>query len=97
MGYEIIVAPDAVHGIRNLRARERAEVEDAIERHLGNEPEKLSKSRIKRLRGLTHPQDRLRVGEVRVFDDVVGRQVQVVGVVMKSAMTGWLQMFGVRS
>jgi mRNA interferase RelE/StbE len=38
--------------------------------HLRHGPTKLSKSRIKRLRGLEQPQYRLRVGETRVFYDV---------------------------
>ena len=40
------------------------------------EPTKLSKSRIKRLRGLEQPQYRLRVGEIRVFYDVTETEVQ---------------------
>src|SRR4030095_9936705 len=47
-----------------------AEVEDLRERHLRYEPTRVSKSRIKRLRGLSQPQYRRRVGEVRVFYDV---------------------------
>jgi prevent-host-death family protein len=45
-------------------------VRDALERHLRYEPTRVSKSRIKRLRGLSQPQYRRRVGEVRVFYDV---------------------------
>lgn len=71
-------------------------MEDAIERHLRKEPERTSKSRIKRLRGLKRPQYRLRVGQVRVFYDVVGGEVRVLGVVRKSAADEWLSMFGVR-
>ena len=41
-------------------------VTEAIERHLTHEPTKISKSRIKRLRGLSQPQYRLRVGDIRV-------------------------------
>jgi len=52
---------------RALPAHVRAEVRDAIEVHLRHEPTKVSKSRIKRLRGLSQPQFRLRVGDIRVF------------------------------
>jgi hypothetical protein len=41
-------------------------VRDTISRHLRHEPTKVSKSRIKRLRGLSQPQYRLRVGDIRV-------------------------------
>ncbi len=97
MKYEIIIAPVAVHGIRRLRGRDRAMVEDAIEKYLRHEPDRTSRSRIKRLRGLLRPQYRLRVGDMRVFYDVVEDQVHVVAVVMKSAADEWLQMFGVPS
>ena len=43
---------------------------DAIETHLRYEPEKVSKSRIKRLEGLEWPQYRLRIGDIRAFYDV---------------------------
>ena len=38
---------------------------------------KRSKSRIKRLRGLRHPQYRLRIDEIRVFYDVEGDRVEI--------------------
>ena len=38
---------------------------------------KVSKSRIKRLRGLTRPQYRLRVDEFRVLYDIEGQEVQI--------------------
>ena len=51
MRYEIIFAPEAEEDLLLLRANERSEVLDAIETHLRYEPEKVSKSRIKRLKG----------------------------------------------
>lgn len=65
-----------------------------MEIHLRNEPMKLSKSRIKRLRGMAHPQYRLRVGELRVFYDVLGSEVQVLAIVAKSEAEHWLQEAG---
>jgi mRNA interferase RelE/StbE len=94
MRYEIMLMPRAVHGMSRLRAHERAEVADAMEIHLQYQPEMVSKSRIKRLRGYGRPQYRLRVGEVRVFYDVVGSEVQVLGVVVKTHADEWLTMFG---
>jgi mRNA interferase RelE/StbE len=43
---------------------------DAVRDHLRYEPEKTSKSRIKRLEGLEWPQYRLRIGDIRAFYDV---------------------------
>jgi mRNA-degrading endonuclease RelE of RelBE toxin-antitoxin system len=64
-------------------------VRDALERHLRDEPTRVSKSRIKRLRGLSQPQYRLRVGEVRVFHDVTIEVVQVLAIVTKAEAAAW--------
>ena len=45
---------------------------DAIKSHLGTDPTKISKSRIKRLQALSKPQYRLRVDDLRVYYDVKG-------------------------
>ncbi len=60
--FEIVLSPDAGGQLAALPAHTRAEVRDGIELHLRYEPTKLSKSRIKRLRGLEQPQYRLRIG-----------------------------------
>jgi mRNA interferase RelE/StbE len=65
-----------------------------METHLRREPKKTSKSRIKRLRGQSRPQYRLRVGEVRVFYDVAGNTVEVLAIVAKSEAESWLARFG---
>lgn len=67
---------------------------DAIELHLRHEPTKVSKSRIKRLRGLDRPQYRLRVDEVRVFYDVQEKTVQVLAIVTKAQADAWLNAQG---
>ena len=67
---------------------------DSIELHLTHGPELVSKSRIKRLRGLHSPQYRLRVDEWRVFYDVSEGEVSVRGVVRKSEANDWLAQFG---
>ena len=94
MRYEIILAPAAVEDLRGLRAGERAEVQGAMETHLRYEPTKASKSRIKRLRGLSRPQFRLRVGEVRVFYDVREGNVEVLAIMPKSGAQQWLERMG---
>jgi mRNA interferase RelE/StbE len=90
MRYEVVLAPEAVKAYGALPAYRRAEVRDALERHLRHEPTRVSKSRIKRLRGLSQPQYRLRVGEVRVFYDVTSKAVEVLAIVTKAEATRWL-------
>ena len=77
-----------------LETSETSEVRDAIETHLRHEPTKLSKSRIKRLRGLRQPQYRLRVGEVRVFYDVTDETVEILAIITKAEATRWLAEHG---
>jgi mRNA interferase RelE/StbE len=93
--FEILLSPDAGGRVAALPAHTRAEVRDGIELHLRHEPTKLSKSRIKRLRGLDRPQYRLRVGEIRVFYDVTETEVHVLAVVSKAEAQAWLDEQGV--
>ena len=55
MRYQILLAPSAAEELRALRADIRSRVRDGIELHLRHEPTNVSKSRIKRLRGLAKP------------------------------------------
>ncbi len=97
MRFEIVLAPQAVEDLRALPARLRSMVEDALESHLRHEPEKTSKSRIKRLRGMERPQYRLRVEDLRVFYDVAEGRVEVLAVVAKSGSAEWLDREGRKS
>ena len=83
MKFEIIFAPEAVQDFKQLSARDRSTKKEAIEKHLRFEPHRVSKSRIKRLRGISRPQYRLRVGEIRVFYDVVKQTVQILAIIPK--------------
>jgi len=94
MTYGVVLAPEAARAYRSLPAYRRAEVRDALERHLRHEPTRVSKSRIKGLPGLSQPQYRLRVGEVRVFYDVTSEAVQILAIVTKAEATGWLAEHG---
>jgi mRNA-degrading endonuclease RelE of RelBE toxin-antitoxin system len=94
MRFAIVLAPEAAEDLRRLAANVRAAVRSALETHLRHEPEKTSRSRVKRLSGTLRPQYRLRVGEVRVFYDVSGRTVEVLAVVAKSEAESWLAQFG---
>lgn len=95
MRREIILAPEALRDLRRLTARNRAEVRDALETHLRHEPEKVSRSWIKRLRGLSKPQLRLLVGDTRVFYDVYEEEVEVLAIVPKPEAAAWLEEEGV--
>ena len=94
MRHVIVLAPEAARQLRALRAHLRGEVVDAIELHLRHEPAKGSRSRIKRLRGLSRPRYRLRVGEVRVFYDVEENRVEILAVVEKGEASAWLEAEG---
>ena len=94
MRYEIILSPEAMEDLGDLRANIRAVVRDAIEEHLRHEPGKTSKSRIKRLRGLSRPQYRLRVGGMRIFYDVTEKRVEVLAIVPKDEAEEWLKKAG---
>jgi mRNA interferase RelE/StbE len=93
MPFAIVLAPEAVEDFGRLKANVRATLRAALERHLRHEPEKTSRSRIKRLRGVRRPQYRLRVNEVRVFYDVSGATVEVLAIVAKSEAESWLAQF----
>jgi mRNA interferase RelE/StbE len=97
MRYEIVLSPEALDDFRCLRANVRSAVRGAMETHLRNEPTKVSKSRIKRLRGMSRPQYRLRVDEVRVFYDVTEQAVEVLAIVPKPDAQAWLERWGTKS
>ena len=90
VAFEIILAPTAATALKNLTVPIRTGVTKALAAHLTHEPTKVSKSRIKRLRGLSQPQYRLRVGDIRVFYDVTETQVQVLAIVTKAEAQSWL-------
>jgi len=96
MAFEIILAPEAIATLKALAVPVCTGVKDAIRRHLTHEPTKVSKSRIKRLRGLSQPQYRLRLDDIRVFYDVTETQVQILAIVTKADTEAWLDEEGTR-
>jgi mRNA interferase RelE/StbE len=94
MRFDIILAPEAIEDLRRVKANLRTAIREALETHLRYEPTTTSRSRIKRLRGRSRPQYRLRVEEVRVFYDVSGSTVEVLAIVAKSEAETWLAQFG---
>ena len=95
MRHEIVLAPEALDDVKRLNAHLRTAVREAIDVHLRHTPSRTSKSRIKRLQGLTRPQFRLRVGEIRVFYDVREGVVEILAIVPKADATAWLRREGV--
>jgi mRNA interferase RelE/StbE len=91
MKHEIIFAPEAIEDLKRLSARNRALIRDDIEKYLRFEPDKVSQSRIKRLRGIRRPEYRLRVGEMRVFYDIEGETVEILAIVNKIQAGAWLE------
>jgi mRNA-degrading endonuclease RelE of RelBE toxin-antitoxin system len=96
MNFEIIFSPVAVQDMKLLDARQRGTVKDAIETHLRHEPIRTSKSRIKKLSGLRHPEYGLRIDEIRVFYDVVENKVETLAIIPKSKALQWLEKAGDR-
>lgn len=94
MKYKIILAPEAVQDLKLLDAYQRAKIKDFIEVHLRHEPTKSSKSRIKRLRGLRHPQYRLRIDDFRIFYDIDEDRVEILAIILKSKASEWLKKAG---
>jgi mRNA-degrading endonuclease RelE of RelBE toxin-antitoxin system len=97
MRHTIVLAAEAVEDFHRLPARLRAVVRSGLETHLRHQPTGLSRSRIKRLRGLARPQYRLRLEDLRVFYDVTGRTVSVLAIVPKKRTAEWLDQYGVPS
>lgn len=91
MAYRTLFAPEARDDYRRLPAYQRAAVRDAVGKHLTHQPTRVSKSRIKRLRGLAQPQYRLRVDDIRVFYDVVDDEVHVLCIIEKAQVARWLR------
>lgn len=94
MRYEIELSPEAIEDLKRLKASRRAHVKKAMETHLRREPTRTTKSRIKRLRGLSKPQYRLRADDLRVFCDVSNGKVEVLAIVAKADVDEWLQKVG---
>ena len=83
--YTIFLKRSAIGDLDALRRYDAMQIADAMERHLRHDPTKESKSHIKRLRGISNPDYRLRVGEYRVFYvvDEDARRVDVLRIMHK--------------
>ena len=95
--YEIVIDPQAMEDLRGIRVYDRQKILDWMESALTVHPTQISKSRIKRLRGLDSPQFRLRVEEFRVFYDVHTHEVYVLRVLSKPMVDQYLKGMGYES
>jgi mRNA-degrading endonuclease RelE of RelBE toxin-antitoxin system len=94
--YRIVFTENAVDDFNSLNARWRAIIRDSIRIFLTHEPTRQSRSRIRRLKDLRHPQFRLRVGEIRVFYDVTETDVVIIAIMPKDKTIEWLKEQGIR-
>ncbi|MCX7044942.1 MAG: type II toxin-antitoxin system RelE/ParE family toxin [Candidatus Sumerlaeota bacterium] len=97
MRYGIEFSDNSLEQLDSIRQYDRAIIFDAIETHLRHEPRKESKSRIKALRGMLHPQYRLRIYNYRIFYDVSEATVEIIAVVTKADAIEWLETSGTKS
>ena len=93
MPFEIEFSDDALADYKRLDASWQSAIRSALETHLRHEPTRVSKSRIKRLRDIDHPEYRLRVDDMRVFYDVREASVEILGIVPKRQADEWLDQF----
>ena len=94
MKYEIILAPEAVQDLKLLDAYQRTRIKDLVEVHLRHGPTRTSKSRIKKLKGLRHPQYRLRIDDFRIFYDIEENRIEILSIILKSKANEWLKKAG---
>jgi mRNA-degrading endonuclease RelE of RelBE toxin-antitoxin system len=94
MKYSIILSPEAKNSLHKLKGNLRSIIRDGIIEHLSFEPEKVSKSRIKRLKGVEKPQFRLRIEDVRIYYDVFKNTVEILTIVTKEKAQEWLERHG---
>ncbi len=90
MPYEIRYSDEAIGQLKGLRAFDRVAILDQIEEVLSVNPTTESKARVKRLREPAPTQYRLRVGEFRVFYDIVWETVLIIEILSKQQATDYL-------
>lgn len=82
--FKIAFRAEAIRRLKKMKRFHAVTILDAIERHLRDEPERASRTSIKRLRGRQETTFRLRVGDYRVFYDVIEDRVEIVQILHKS-------------
>ena len=90
MRFEVRYSDEAVGQLKKLRAYDRAGIMDQIEQVLMVNPTLESKAKVKLLRQPAPTPYRLRVGEFRVFYDVVRETVLVIQILSKEESIAYL-------
>jgi mRNA-degrading endonuclease RelE of RelBE toxin-antitoxin system len=90
MRFEVRYSDEAVEQLKAFRAHDRAAIMDQIEQVLMVNPTLESKAKVKLLRQPAPTQYRLRVGEFRVFYDVVQEAVLVIQILSKEESIAYL-------
>jgi addiction module RelE/StbE family toxin len=85
--FRIEFKPQALTDLKRIKRYYATAIVDAIERHLAEEPERITRGSIRRLRGQQQTTFRLRVGEHRVFYDVQEDRVEIVRIFHKEETT----------
>lgn len=80
MIYRVVIVSEADRELRGIPAFHRRHVVDVMVRELTAQPQRESRSRVKRLRQPSSSVYRLRAGNYRVFYDVQGDVVTVLHV-----------------
>lgn len=91
MAFEIRYSRTSHNQLNRLRAFDRTAIIRQIENVLGTSPTLTSKARVKRLRQPVPTDFRLRVGDFRVFYNVVDDVVQVVQILSKPDAISYCQ------
>ena len=91
MAYEILYYDEDIEQLKNLRAFDRTAILDEIERILRVNPTQESKAKLKLLRQPAPAQYRLRVGEFRVFYDVLEQSILVIQILSKADSVSYLE------
>jgi mRNA-degrading endonuclease RelE of RelBE toxin-antitoxin system len=82
--FRIEFKPQALTDLKRIKRHHAPAIVDATERHLAEEPERITRGSIRRLRGQQQTTFRLRVGEYRVFYDVREARVESVRIFHKA-------------
>ncbi len=81
--FELELKDEALSALRKIKPFHAQQILDAVQSHLRLEPERTSRTSIKRLRGKQRVAYRLRAGDYRVFYDVVENVVSVILILHK--------------
>lgn len=83
--FRINFKSQSIDDLKRMKRYHAAAILDAIEKRLADEPERITRGSIKRLRGRQQSTFRLRVADYRVFYDVVEDREEIVRILHKSA------------